>query len=57
MSEEWNSAEMLRNALYSFEVWSPAIKIVICFAIAAVLLFLFKVLIKALYRFIQRIKH
>ena len=57
MSEEWSSAEILHNTLYSFEVWSPAIKIMICFAIAAVLLSLFKVLIKALYRFIQRIKH
>lgn len=56
MSGELNGAEIFRDAFYSWETWAPAVKIMIFFAAAAVLLLLFKHLLKALERFIKRIR-
>lgn len=56
MSGELNVAELFRDTLYSWETWATAIKFMIPFAIAAVLLLLFKQLLKALERFIKEKK-
>lgn len=53
MSGELDVAELFRDALYSWETWAPAIKFMIPFAVAAVLLLLLKHLLKALERFIK----
>lgn len=53
MSGELNVAELFRDALYSWETWAPTLKLMVPFAVAAVLLLLLKQLLKALERFIK----
>lgn len=57
MSEEYSAAKILGDAIYSFETYEPAIKILLVFIIAGLLLIIVKRLLKAIVRFIRRITH
>lgn len=56
MPDEFSAAEILRNALYSWETWGTGLKFFSIFVIAGLALSTFKALLKALARFIQRKK-
>ncbi len=55
MSEEFNAAKILGDAIYSFETYVPVIKILLYFIAAGLLLILVKSLLKAIARFIRKI--
>lgn len=54
MLEQYNGAEIFRDALYSWETWGTGIKFFLIFVIAGLTLSTFKALLRALARFIQR---
>lgn len=55
MLEEYNGAEIFRDALYSWETWGSGLKFFLIFVIAGLILLILIALLKTLARFIRRI--